>query len=89
MQQFNIGDPGHLTILSSFDKNPLKINGVIRHLARIRTKKGNTDICGIQFDLETRAMAILIEQLFAQVQRIFIRSLTERTEGQDIQLTLQ
>lgn len=88
MKQFEIGDEIRLTILSSFD-NPLVVNGIIRHFAKIRTKKGNSNICGIQFDLETRGLAAIIEQLFARVQRIFLRNLAERTEGQDIRLTLQ
>lgn len=88
IDQFAIGDKVTLNISSSFDTS-LTVNAHIRHFAKIRTKKGNTDICGLQFDLETRALAVLIEQLYARVQRVFIRSLNERTAGQDIHLTLQ
>ncbi len=88
MEQFEVGDPVALTILSPFNE-PIEINGTIRHFAKIRTKKGNINISGVQFDLETRALATLIEELFARVQRSFIRNLAEKTEGQDIHLTLK
>jgi PilZ domain len=88
MEKFHIGDKIVLTILSPFDK-PLEINGTIRHFARIRTKQGNSNVCGVQLDLESRALAGIIEELFAKIQRVFIRSLSERTEGQNIHLTLQ
>lgn len=86
--EFHINDPAALTILAPGEE-PLSIHGTVRHFAKIRTKKGNVYICGVLFDLETRELAMLVEQLFARVQRIFIRNLKERTEGQDIQLTLK
>ncbi len=88
MNKFTIGDTINLTIMSPSNA-PLQLHGTIRHFAKIRTKQGNSSICGIQFDLESRAMAETIEQLFTKIQRLFIRNLTERTEGQSIQLTLQ
>lgn len=87
-ETFETGDKITLTILSPSEK-PLELDGIIRHFAKIRTKKGNSTICGIQFDLESRALAEVVEQLFAKIQRVFIRSLTERTEEQDIHLTLK
>ncbi len=87
MNIFSMGDMIRLTILSSISE-PLEVNGTIRHFAKIRTKQGNSTICGIQLDLESRSLAELVEQLFAKVQRVFIRNLTERTEDQDIHLTL-
>ena len=87
MNTFSMGDMIRLTILSSIAE-PLEVNGTIRHFAKIRTKQGNSIICGVQLDLESRSLAEMVEQLFAKVQRVFIRNLTERTEDQDIHLTL-
>ncbi len=87
MNTFSMGDMVRLTILSPICE-PLEINGTIRHFAKIRTKQGNSTICGVQLDLESRSLAELVEQLFAKIQRVFIRNLTERTEDQDIHLAL-
>jgi hypothetical protein len=88
MERFSTGDKISITIYSP-TSDPLELEGSIRHFAKIRTKQGNSVICGIQFDLKSRALAETIENLFAQVQRAFIRELAERTGSQDIQLTLQ
>jgi hypothetical protein len=86
-QEYHIGDQVRLEICSA-DGDVVAVGGIVRHFARIRTKAGNQTLCGVQFDLETRALAAVLEQLFAQVQRIFMRSLNDKLEGQDIQLTL-
>lgn len=88
MERFSIGDIIAITILAP-SSEPLELEGSIRHFAKIRTKQGNSVICGIQFDLKSRALAETIENLFAKIQRAFIRELTERTGDQDIHLILQ
>jgi hypothetical protein len=87
-QLFLIGDLVQITIQGETEEEDIIIHATVRHFARMRTKGGNLTICGVQFDLENRAVATVIEQLFAKMQRIFLRSLAERTQGQDINLTL-
>ncbi len=82
INQFNIGDAVNLSIFASIDKdNPLKINATVRHFAKVRTKDGNTNICGVQFDLETRSLATAIERMAASVQRLQLREISEKTAG--------
>ncbi|SHO51318.1 PilZ domain-containing protein [Desulfopila aestuarii] len=67
---------------------PIEVNAVVRHLARARKHNKATYVCGIEFDLETRALAAMIEQKFTVLQRTFIRALREETEGLGVELKL-
>lgn len=56
----------------------LTVYGSVRRVAKVRQKYSYTNICGIRFDLETRALAAQIEQLAAAIQRLHIRELANR-----------
>lgn len=56
----------------------LTVCGSVRRVAKVRQKQSYTNICGIRFDLETRALATEIEQLAAAIQRLHIREMSNR-----------
>jgi hypothetical protein len=55
----------------------VRINGIVRHISKIRGKKGTEYICGIHADLETRAIAAQLEGVVATVQRAHLREISE------------
>lgn len=55
----------------------LRIKGTIRHISKIRGKKGTEYICGVQADLVTRALAARLESIVASVQRAHLRELAQ------------
>jgi c-di-GMP-binding flagellar brake protein YcgR len=63
-----------------------KVNGTVRHLSKIRAKKGIQYNCGVQFDLPTRALATTIETMVATVQRAHLQELSEKSEESGISL---
>jgi hypothetical protein len=60
------------------DSNELTICGSVRRITKVRNKQGIKNICGIKFDLETRALAANVEQLTAAIQRLQLRELAEK-----------
>ena len=60
------------------DVGELSVAGIVRRLSKVRTRQGYAHICGVQFDLETRALATEIEALSAAVQRLHLRELSKR-----------
>ena len=56
-----------------------RINGKIRHLSKIRGKKGTEYICGVKFDLVTRAVAAKVESIVATVQRAHLKELSDKS----------
>ena len=60
------------------DVGELSVSGIVRRLSKVRTRHGYAHICGVQFDLETRALATEIEALSAAVQRLHLRELSKR-----------
>lgn len=60
-------------------RKDLVVNGMVRNLVKVREKSGYRYLCGIQIDLETRALATELEKLAAHVQRIHLRELAEKT----------
>ena len=71
----------------SIEKNIMvKITGNIRHISKIRGNKGTDYQCGVQFDLETRAIAGKVEAVVAQVQRAHLKELSERSEESGVNL---
>jgi c-di-GMP-binding flagellar brake protein YcgR len=59
------------------DMMMVRLNGKIRHVSKVRGKKGTEFICGIQFDLATRAIAAKIESIVAMVQRAHLKELSD------------
>lgn len=61
----------------------LQVNGNVRHITKVRDKKGYITTCGIQFDLESRALAADLENITATVQRLYLREISEKTDDLD------
>ena len=74
---YEIGDNLKCTVRVK-DIGELTVYGSVRRVAKVRQKYSYTNICGIRFDLETRALAAQIEQLAAAIQRLHIRELANR-----------
>ena len=72
------GNKIYFMVMVSGDPS-MKINGIIRHVSKVRDKRGYKNVCGVQFDLETRSLAAEIERLAAAVQRLQLRELAEKT----------
>jgi len=64
----------------------VKVNATIRHISKIRNKKGIQYCCGVQFDLSTRSLAASIEAFVATVQRAHLKELSEKSEESGITL---
>lgn len=64
----------------------VKVNATIRHISKIRNKKGIQYCCGVQFDLSTRSLAASIEAIVATVQRAHLKELSEKSEESGITL---
>lgn len=63
-----------------------EVNGKVRHITKIRGKAGSDYICGLQFDLETGALARKIEVVVAQVQRAHLKKFSELSEESGLDL---
>lgn len=77
-QPFEIGEMIYFSIQVP-DINTLEVRGHIRHISKVRDKKGYKNICGVQFDLETRSLAAEIEKVAAAIQRLQLREIAEKT----------
>jgi hypothetical protein len=64
----------------------VRLNGNIRHVSKIRGKKGTEYICGVQFDLITRALASKIESIVASVQRAHLKELSDKSMASGLDL---
>lgn len=58
----------------------VRLTGKVRHVSKIRGKKGTEFICGLQFDLVTRAIAAQVEGIVATVQRAHLKELSDLSE---------
>ncbi len=75
---FEIGETIRFTVHVS-GISDLEIGGTIRRTRKVRDIKGYKNICGVQFDLETRSLAEKIERLAAAIQRLQLREIAEKT----------
>ena len=66
----------------------VRVNGNVRHISKIRGKKGTEYLCGIQFDLVTRAVAAKVESIVAQVQRAHLKELSDLSEESGLDLII-
>jgi len=64
----------------------VKVNCTVRHVSKVRGKKGIEYRCGVQFDLPTRAVAATIETIVARVQRAHLKELSDKSEESGIDL---
>ncbi len=71
-----------LTVMVS-GVSDLEVSGNVRHVTKARDKKGMKTVCGVQFDLETRALAADLEKIAAAVQRLHLRELSEQTANME------
>jgi PilZ domain len=74
---FQTGEPVSLKIQVT-GANDLEVSGLIRHTTKVRQMSGYRNICGVQFDLETRSLAAKIERLTASIQRLQLREMAEK-----------
>ncbi len=65
-----------------------QVKGVVRHISRVRGKKGTEFICGVRFDLVTRALAAEIESLVATVQRAHLKEMAKLSQNSGLNLIL-
>lgn len=56
-----------------------KINVIVRHVSKIRSKYGTQYRCGVQFELTTRSITADIETLVATIQRAHLQELAEKS----------
>lgn len=64
----------------------VRLNGNVRHVSKIRGKKGTEYICGVQFDLITRSLASKIESIVASVQRAHLKELSDKSMASGLDL---
>ncbi len=65
-----------------------RIKGVVRHVSKVRGREGTEYICGVEFDLVTRALAAEIESLVATVQRTHLKELAKKSQASGLNLIL-
>ncbi|THB73161.1 MAG: PilZ domain-containing protein [Desulfobulbaceae bacterium] len=82
---FRIDETRTLELLSD-DMMMARVNATVRHISKIRGKKGTEYLVGIQFDLVTRAVASKIEAIVAQVQRAHLKELSDLSEQSGLDL---
>lgn len=80
---FLVGENRSLEIFID-DKSAIKIKASVRHVSKIRGKKGTEFLCGVQADLITRAVAASLEEIVALVQRAHLRELAEISQESGI-----
>jgi c-di-GMP-binding flagellar brake protein YcgR len=68
------------------DMMSARLKGTIRHVSKIRGKKGTEHICGVKFDLVTRALAAKIESIVATVQRAHLKELSDKSMASGLDL---
>jgi PilZ domain len=64
----------------------VRLSGNIRHVSKIRGKKGTEYVCGVKFDLVTRALAAKIEGIVASVQRAHLKELYDKSVASGLDL---
>ena len=64
----------------------VKVNGTVRHISKVRDRRGIQYTCGVQFDLSTRSLAATIETIVAAVQRAHLKELSDKSEESGIML---
>ncbi|MFH0785801.1 MAG: PilZ domain-containing protein [Pseudomonadota bacterium] len=82
---FKINDQYPLKLFVE-DELLIRIDGVIKHLSRIRKRSGIEYVCGIEFDFHTKIQASVIESIVAMVQRAHMKELAEKSHATGIRL---
>ncbi len=75
---FEVGEEIRFTVKVT-GISDLEIGGTIRQTRKVRDIKGYKNICGVQFDLESRSLAAQIEQMAAAIQRLQLREIANKT----------
>ena len=86
-QLFRIDETRTIEIVHD-DMMLARLNGKVRHVSKVRGKKGTEFICGIQFDLATRALAAKVESVVALVQRAHLKELSDLSEESGLSLII-
>lgn len=63
-----------------------RLNGTIKHLSKIRKETGIEYISGLQFDLESRTTASVVESIVATVQRAHLKELAALSDSSGLNL---
>ncbi len=89
-QQQRLLGEGDIVALKLFieDKEVAYLSCSVRHLARIRKNTGVQYLCGINFDLGSRANARAVESTVAAVQRAHLKELSEKSDASGIKLVM-
>lgn len=74
--------------LSIDDEEVASLATTVRHLARIRKNTGVEYLCGVDFDMGSRASARAIESTVAAVQRAHLKELADKSDASGIKLVL-
>ena len=82
---FKIDEKRTVEILHD-DMMLVRINANVRHISKVRGKKGTEFLCGLQFDLETRSVAAKVESVVAQVQRAHLKEISDLSVESGINL---
>ncbi len=65
-----------------------RVNGKIIHSSKVRGREGTEYICGVEFELGTRAVVAEIEQLVATAQRAHLKELSRLSKNSGLNLIL-
>lgn len=84
-QHFTVDEKRVMEIIIN-DVLELRLDGTVRHVSKIRGKKGTEYMVGIKADLATRAMAARLEEIVAAVQRAHLRELSELSTHSGVEL---
>lgn len=76
-QEFFVIDEVRTMQIIIADVLMVNLKGNVRHITKIRGKKGTEFSCGIKADLVTRALAAQLEKIVATVQRAHLREIAE------------
>ncbi len=79
-------DSVHSLKLNINDELVAGLKGTVKHLSKVRKKGGIEYVCGLEFDLETPALAAIVESTVASVQRAHIKALNEKSDVSGIKL---
>jgi hypothetical protein len=62
------------------------LNGAVRHFSKVRKAGGIEHVCGVQFDLDSRTTAAVVESIVATVQRAHLKELSEKADASGLNL---
>ncbi len=64
----------------------VRLSGIVRHVSKIRGRKGTEYVCGMKFDLITRTVAGKVEAIVAAVQRAHLKEISNLSDESGLNL---